>query len=285
MTSKAKLLIRRQLFAALVFSAILSLVSACQLTPISFGQPTYVPTPTFPPFPVSTAPLPTITPSPLPIYTPAPNPQIVSRQKHVDGKNLYTMTLNYPYLEGSTDARFDLFNVEVDKIVNSIQQDFLENLKNLPGTPDPNMAPSFLGSEYQITNGNAGLLSVLFSVDYYVSGAAHPNLNFKTLNLNIAEGKVLAMADLFKPGADYLKVISDFCIQDLKKQGRLESESGAAPDPQNFRSWNITPQGLLISFDPYQVIAYAMGPQAVTMPYASLKDILNPDGPLFGVVQ
>jgi hypothetical protein len=236
-----------------------------------------VPSPTFPPFPQKT---PTASAIPILTETPGPPPMVVTHQKLVDGKNLYTINLIYPVLEGSTDPLFDLFNQEVEKTVNSIQQEFLDNLKKFPTTPDPNLPPSFLGSDYRITNGNAGLLSVLFTVNYYVSGAAHPNQYALTLNLDIAAGKVLNLSDLFKPGADYLKIISDYCIQDLKKQDKLEFDSGALPKPENYGSWNITKEGLLISFDPYQVASYAMGPQSVTVPYSALKDILEPSGPL-----
>jgi hypothetical protein len=128
--------------------------------------------------------------------------------------------------------------------------------------------------------GEHGLMSVLFSVDYYMAGAAHPNQYSVTLNLDVASGKVLALKDLFKPGVDYLNFISDYAIQDLTRQQRLETETGAAPTEENFRSWNITQNGLLFSFDPYQVAAYAAGPQSVTIPYASLKDLIHPSGPL-----
>jgi hypothetical protein len=255
----------------------LFVLTGCQPLQALLGQPTYVPTPTFPPFPQQ---IPTALIPPLPTETPGPAPLIVTRSKKVEGKKQYTIDLKYPFLEGSTDPLFGLFNQEVDKTVNSIQQQFLDNLEKFPATPDPNFQPSFLGSEYRITHGDAGLLSVLFTIDYYVSGAAHPNQYAVSLNLDIGRGKVLTLSDLFKPGSDYLKLISEACIQDLKKQARFEWDSGALPKEENYRSWNITGDGLLISFDPYQVASYAMGPQSVTLPYASLKDILDPSGPL-----
>jgi hypothetical protein len=42
----------------------------------------------------------------------------------------------------------------------------------------------------------------------------------------------------------------------------------------------ITKKGLWITFDPYQVAAYAAGPQTVLVPYSALKDIIKPDGPV-----
>ena len=91
---------------------------------------------------------------------------------------------------------------------------------------------------------------------------------------------MLQLQDLFDPGADYLKVISDYCIQELKRQNVLEWDTGVLPDAENFRDWNITSSGLLFSFDPYVVASYAQGPQSVTIPYADLDSVLNPRGPL-----
>ena len=264
----------RRIFGWLWLLALLPL-AACQLLP-GLG-PTFVPTPTFPPFP---QPSPTLTATAAPSPTPAPSPMIVSRQKQEDSPDRYTIKINYPYLEGASDPRFQLFNPEVDKLVSQISQDFKNNVQSITGTPDPNFTASFQSVDYAIKYGEHGLLSVLFDVGFYVSGAAHPNQYAVALNLDVGAGKVLALKDLFKPGADYLKFISTYAIQDLTRQGRLEWDTGAAPQEDNFRSWNITPNGLLFSFDPYQVASYAMGPQAVTIPYAAMKDILDSTGPL-----
>ena len=57
-------------------------------------------------------------------------------------------------------------------------------------------------------------------------------------------------------------------------------ESGASARADNFEAWTITRKGLWITFDPYQVAAYAGGPQHVLVPYAALKDIIKTDGPV-----
>ena len=265
----------RRLIHCFIIGFVLLPLPACQL--FTGLSPTYAPTPTFPPFP---QPSPVLTPTIAPTVTPAPPPMIVSRLKLEDGQNLYTLKINYPFMERVSDPRFQLFNQEVNKLVNQISQDFKKNIQPILATPDPNFSPSFLIVDFKITNGDKGLISVLFNVGFYMSGAAHPNQYAETLNLDISSGKVLALKDLFKPGADYLKFISDYSFQDLTKQGYLEWDSGTAPNEDNFRSWNMTPDGLLFSFDPYQVASYAMGPQSVVIPYLSMKDILNPTGPL-----
>ncbi len=57
-------------------------------------------------------------------------------------------------------------------------------------------------------------------------------------------------------------------------------KSGASPRADNYRAVSITKKGLWVTFDPYQVAAYAAGPQHVLVPYSALKDIIKPDGPV-----
>jgi len=127
-------------------------------------------------------------------------------------------------------------------------------------------------------------------VGSYFSGAAHPNSYSEVVNYDLKNGKALKLSDLFKPGAKYLQAISAYAITDLKKQSKskgsadmldIESiEKGAAPKADNYDSWMIERTGLRITFDAYQVGPYAAGPQFVRVPYTSLKELINADGPL-----
>jgi hypothetical protein len=42
---------------------------------------------------------------------------------------------------------------------------------------------------------------------------------------------------------------------------------------------------LLITFDEYQVAAYAAGPQTVVVPYSELKGLIDPQGALGNFIQ
>jgi hypothetical protein len=131
---------------------------------------------------------------------------------------------------------------------------------------------------------------VLLDVGSYSAGAAHPNSYSETVNFDLRNGKLLKLADLFQPGSKYLQTISAYCIADLKKQGKQKGpdsmldddwiERGAGPDAENYGSWTVGKKGLEITFDSYQVAAYAAGPQHVLVPYSALKDLIKTDGPL-----
>jgi hypothetical protein len=112
-----------------------------------------------------------------------------------------------------------------------------------------------------------------------MSGAAHPNTSTESFNYDLNRNAPVRLAELFTPNSNYLKEISDYAIRELKKVETASwVENGAGPKIENFHSWNITPLGLKITFDNYQVGPYAAGPHEVVVPYSVLKPIIKPDG-------
>ena len=64
----------------------------------------------------------------------------------------------------------------------------------------------------------------------------------------------------------------------MGEDGDAESiETGAGAKAENYKSWNITKQGIFITFDSYQVAPYVAGPQEVTIPFTEIKNILRND--------
>lgn len=134
---------------------------------------------------------------------------------------------------------------------------------------------------YTIAHADDKIVSVSFG-NYYDTGGAHPNGFSFALNFDLKTGRELLLADLFKPNSDYLKVISDYSINNLKETLGDNSDDewigkGAGADASNFRSWNLTKKGLEINFDSYQVAPYVAGPQEVTIPFEDLKSVLRSD--------
>ena len=113
----------------------------------------------------------------------------------------------------------------------------------------------------------------------YAEGAAHPYHYNMTFNYDLEQGKKLSLDELFRPDSNYLEAVSSYCIFDLSKRdigfyGGFEQ--GAEPTPENYRNWNITSNGLMITFDEYQVAPYAAGAQTVVVPYEKLKTVIKP---------
>jgi hypothetical protein len=115
---------------------------------------------------------------------------------------------------------------------------------------------------YAIPAANASLISVDFNYLEDIAEASHSNSKTIVLNYDLKAARVLALADLFKSDADYLKFLSDYCIRNLTKRKVSDAEwlqRGAGPDAGNYKNWNLLPTGLLITFDPYQVASHAEG--------------------------
>ncbi len=270
-------------------------ICGCQLLPNQATATALPPSPVIPVQPSATLPLPTatVTPPPAPLRaTPTLSPAtpsavpakplllIAKAVADSNTKPAYTFKVRYPQIDAADTPGLQAFNQVSEKMAIDLLASYQKNIKSFPATPDPSFSSSFMETNYQVTNGTHGLLSILFTVSDYSAGAAHPNSYSLVINFDLIRGKNIELKDLFLTGANYLQTLSAYCASDLTKRDRLEFQEGVLPKVENFQNWNITNQGLLINFDPYQVAAYAMGPSQVTIPYAALKGVINPAGPL-----
>ncbi len=192
----------------------------------------------------------------------------------------YTISLQKPVLVGSDDPRVRAFNAEMASIVDSAASTFKSDLANV--LPTPVSASSTFDVRYELRSPLGPILSIQFEMEGYVTGAAHPFHTSRSVNFDLEAGRDLSLSELFLPGSDYLQAISQYCIQELQTRNLDFSDfsSGAAPTPDNYRNWNITASGLLVTFDEYQVGPYAAGPQQITVPYSYLSRFILDPGPL-----
>ena len=198
-----------------------------------------------------------------------------------------TLSAEYPELSGPANAAG--FN-QIAKA--RVMRSLAEFRRDLAGLTAADIKQSETGNYIDVAYGveyaDDGLISVNF-VEYVFTGGAHPNSGNFTLTYDLKNGRELKLPDLFKPGSRYLTTIANYALRDLKERKDPDTgeslgfaqdifEDGAKPTADNYRNWNVTRKGLLITFPPYQVSAYAFGPQTVIVPYSELKDIVRPDG-------
>ena len=118
--------------------------------------------------------------------------------------------------------------------------------------------------------------------EYLDTLGAHPNTFFKTFTYDKANGKQLALSDVFS--GDYLAKLSSlasaYLTQSLGTQAVPQMiAAGTAPDAANFGNFFFDNGTFAILFQPYQVAAYASGPQTVRLSASSLSGFLNPRYP------
>ncbi|MEK7834078.1 MAG: DUF3298 and DUF4163 domain-containing protein [Acidobacteriota bacterium] len=218
--------------------------------------------------------------------------RLVLKEQNEENKKLkLTIDTAYPQLVGGDAAITDTFNKTISGFATRKVSDFKkENNADLAAmAKDSESGPGFsLDVSYHTTHADKNLISLLVWT-YSYTGGAHGGSASTTFNYDLNSGRMLKLAELFQPNSNYLKVISAYCITTLTKElGDVDAEwlrTGAGPKAENYKSWNVTPDGLQITFDAYQVAAYALGPQEVIVPYSALKAVIKPDGALAAFVK
>lgn len=222
--------------------------------------------------------------------------EIASKQIKEKNKTLkYEVAAAYPQLTGSTDPNYEKFNQTIRSLITRKVSDFKKEMIPDPedesNTDESPTIEESMGSDiiisYTVALAKDDLVGIEFTVSSYSAGAAHPNSYTEVVNFDLKNGKAIKLADLFTPGSKYLQTLSTYCIEELKKQAKAQGDNaamdddwikrGAGAELTNYDNWSITKKGLRITFDPYQVAAYAAGPQSVVVPYSALKEIIKPE--------
>ena len=247
--------------------------------PISATAPEIVITSTFTPIPTLTPAAPTF-PPPTPMLSQTVTMQATPFSETGDAPT-YTITAQIPNLQGSSDARVTNFNMLIEQIIQDEIDQFKTDVLAFASNP-PIAAGSSFDLQYSIIGQRADIWSIKFEIYVYSDGAAHPNGYSRTLNYDLSNGREITLDELFLSGSNYLQTLSDFCKTQLSARdiGFEMFSAGADPLAENYQRWNISDQGLVITFDMYQVAAYAAGPQLVVIPFSELQSIINPQGAL-----
>jgi hypothetical protein len=214
------------------------------------------------------------------VYQLYPGMDINSIVKYRSGSNpRFSAKLVYPQLESDEDVQDfntavqDLMDDEIDKFKEQIIQNQSTKTKNT-------LYIDFNTSA--ITSGDDRILSLRFSIQSYISGMAHPTHYHQVLNYDLYTGEEIELADLFFPDADYLSTIATYCREALYRRlpDKQMIDAGTMPTMENYKIWNIKPNGLVITFEEAQVAPYVQGAQTVLVPYSALRLILSPGSPI-----
>ncbi len=204
----------------------------------------------------------------------------------VDKGEKYEVDIKYPVMaENPNNEIQENFNSIVTGFVESRHNEFVKEAQKEAGMDQTGLKFS-LSYNFEIEYESGSLISLILNGNSFMGGA-HGNDEYFTLAYDAAGGRKLELGDFFLADSGYMKRISNFCIQNLKE--RLVSdgssddkwiETGAAPDPANYKLFLLNRDEIVILFPQYQVASYAAGPQKVGVPYKNLEDIIDRDGPL-----
>jgi hypothetical protein len=197
------------------------------------------------------------------------------------------ITASYPFFEDNKNSGlFNDVNYHIKDVLDPWIAEFMDStsdvLQDMPAD-----APWIfqLQTDYAVEFYNGNILSLLFT-DYAFTGGAHGSTISSTYNYDLVNNKEINLSDIFKPGSDYLKFLSDYCFEDIKKQNTqmgMDSmedmiKSGVDPlMPENFARFALASDSLIIRFDQYQVGPGAAGSYNVRIGYEKFTELISGD--------
>ncbi|ANE45162.1 hypothetical protein SY83_01095 [Paenibacillus swuensis] len=158
-------------------------------------------------------------------------------------------SFNYPAITGLNNTAIqDKMNREIVQLMQVMmksQQDYLK------GTD-----PESIGN-YEIKTNERGILSLVLSSYVFSSPMAHGNTIARSLTFDVKTGKSYQLAELFKPGSDYVKTLSALVAAQIKSRDiqTLEPFMAISPD-QNFY---LADKALVLYFQLYEITPYYFG--------------------------
>jgi hypothetical protein len=192
----------------------------------------------------------------------------------------YEISAEYPQLQGA-GANALKFNEEVRAQVSKDVADYKKTF-----TEDAGQGGE-LDLSYYVALADDSLVSVDFSDYFYYFGAGQRNAASTTFNYDLERGRALKLADLFKSSSDYLKIISDACNLELRKQFEGESFPDAERIAQSVegvvgddKKWLVSREGFVVVFDSTEFPPAGAGEHRVVIPFNALKSVIRLDGPL-----
>ncbi len=202
----------------------------------------------------------------------ARRPGIIEHQLVHDGPDSPVINISYPSV-GSKQVDSDI-RQWVTGIAAAFTQSFSGAELSSGSSLDGERPPYELWASYSATAPSPAGLSITFEVWTY-TGGAHGNLDVMTLNYSLLTGQRLGLVDLFEDPDVALSLMSQWSYNELSRRlGGMRQEqmlrTGLNPVPENFASLTLTPQGVRINFQPYQVAPWAAGAQKVNMPLDQL---------------
>ena len=226
------------------------------------------------------------TPSPLP---PPPTRVVSISQKlyltihsHIETYQdpLFTINSQIPQLAGSDDPHIQALNQIIDNHVQREIELFRDEFLLYSAKPLP--SGSSMDATHILTAQYEDIWSFKLNFLYYYDNPKIPVLHSTPVNYDLAQGVELELSDLFLPNSNYLELMSSYCVAELNKRDTTDVSIYGATYPilYNYENWNITPEGLMITFNQTEVASSEAGPQYVIVPYGELNTVIDPQGPL-----
>lgn len=188
--------------------------------------------------------------------------KIVEKKKEVDLKNSY---IYYPQLTGLKDQAVQA------KINTLLQQGLAPDTEQ--SAEEEDLGDMSYTVSYRVMYDNKNTVNIIADSYTYFEGAAHGMPSSVSFVFNLDTGKEYKLDELFKPGSGYKEMINSYIAVEFKRQEYPMIADFETID--EYTSFYLTKNGLVIYFSPYEYTAYAAGFPEFELSYEELKPYLN----------
>ncbi|WP_245837318.1 DUF3298 and DUF4163 domain-containing protein [Virgibacillus phasianinus] len=180
-------------------------------------------------------------------------------------------TIYYPQVIGLQNANVQQsINQSIYQLVHSLIQWQSEQ----QGTDS---FTEMIGS-FEIKTNERNILSLSLTNYAYAYHHAHGLTLMKSLTFDVQTGMQYQLSDLFKPGSNYVEVLSKMVQTQINERDLqlLSDFSGISPD----QDFYIADKALVLYFQLYEITPYYIGFPMFPISVFAIQDIINENGPL-----
>lgn len=163
-----------------------------------------------------------------------------------------------------------------------LQQGINDKLKELalvkPVDANIQLDSSYVG-DFSVEFFRKNLLVLELDGYEYYFGAAHGMPTKVYVHINLSNGNIYELKDLFKTDSNYLQVISDIVGKQIKDMGE---NFYIFPDTykgiRENQPFYVDENNLYVYFTPYEIAAFAAGFPTFKIPFTEIANIINTEG-------
>jgi len=194
-----------------------------------------------------------------------------SSEQH-NGYSPYELSAEYPHLMSPRAGKFNRWIKR--KVLRDVARFRRLELRAEPlaRKEGKRLTTEALELTFEMYYADDRLISLRLTHRVMAAGQMHPINYYETINYDLVRHRPLRASEIFKRG--FLRVFSDYSRAWLRKSYDLPDETwlmeGTEPRARNFPNWNVVPDGVLISFEDYQVSSHNFGQPELIVPYSVL---------------
>lgn len=132
--------------------------------------------------------------------------------------------------------------------------------------------------EINITHVGVQIIKKTDSIFMMAHGAAHPNMSGGYDYFYFSKGRPLAPKDLFT--GTWEKTIAAYAFKELQEELQdsilIDSVDELQKMVASLHYWNLSPKGVTLEFDQYEVAPYVYGPLSIPIPKSIIAPYLTP---------